>query len=580
MLYLAEVIQRKGGIMGGGKAELKLLACQRNEQSWTAVNAEEVIPADEAARYSAGALLLVDLTNSKQVQRIQEAGRPLVSILQNFSRLQEKFKTQEEEIEQWKQSLTYQSQELNRREMEMEARREQLEQLEDDFEQLEQQRQALESTRGEIDGLRGELERRQQELEGAWDHLRGEQQRLDEKVAEAKGGAVLDEQKAAQLQGILSHFSGSAQPLELCQGQITYAHELVTYKQEVLAQHWQALEQQRSSLDQQRHDLEQRSQELQQQESQWQAAQGALEQTKALLQAQQTILQGKQDQLTMLHSQMQWCEEMHQSIQATNQGVDANVAAQVDVAALEAMPIYELEQKVNELQSELQKSSVFVKGQEEELDLKQKEISDIEAKIAQASEFDRMTLESELSDEKDAYQFLHETLVGQQRNIREKEGVLKQHKFVLARLQGKPEMALEEGEVDLSALSNQVNSLQTTTQQRIANLEADVKQMQDEVGEKQSLIDQEAQQLNARRQGLDEQVADLHNLRLALGEAQGQVKLYEGMLQPLQDSVDNLRKTIDEVSNQMGQLRSTGEAQQSAVGQMNEMLNGLMPQPV
>jgi hypothetical protein len=52
-------------------------------------------------------LVMVELTNNRHVQRHYEAGRALASILQTFSNLSKKSKTQEEEIEQWKQSLTF-----------------------------------------------------------------------------------------------------------------------------------------------------------------------------------------------------------------------------------------------------------------------------------------------------------------------------------------------------------------------------------------------------------------------------------------------------------------------------------------
>jgi len=122
VLYLAEVQRKSGGLLGGSRSELKLLAYQRTEQSWSAAPGDEIVTSDEASAYGQGALVLVELSANKQVQRVQEAGRPLVSILQGFSRSQEQFKNQEDEIEQWKQSLTYQSQVLNRREMEMETR--------------------------------------------------------------------------------------------------------------------------------------------------------------------------------------------------------------------------------------------------------------------------------------------------------------------------------------------------------------------------------------------------------------------------------------------------------------------------
>ncbi|MEO1744779.1 MAG: hypothetical protein AAFR99_23645, partial [Cyanobacteria bacterium J06629_9] len=90
MLYLAEV-QKKTGVFGSGKAEFKLIACQRSEQNWSAVPNEDVIPAPDDAAYSAGALAMVELSGNRQVQRHYEAGRSLVSILQNFLLRLEKF---------------------------------------------------------------------------------------------------------------------------------------------------------------------------------------------------------------------------------------------------------------------------------------------------------------------------------------------------------------------------------------------------------------------------------------------------------------------------------------------------------
>ena len=67
MLYLAEV-QRKTGFIGSGKADFKLLACQRGD-TWTGVPGDEVIAAPDDAGYNAGALVRVELTNKRQIKR-------------------------------------------------------------------------------------------------------------------------------------------------------------------------------------------------------------------------------------------------------------------------------------------------------------------------------------------------------------------------------------------------------------------------------------------------------------------------------------------------------------------------------
>jgi chromosome segregation ATPase len=579
VLYLAEVVQRKSGIMGGGKCELKLLACQRNEQSWSAVSGEEVVAADEASRYSSGALLLVDLTASKQVQRIQEAGRPLVSILQNFSRLQEKFKTQEEEIEQWKQSLTYQSQELNRREMEMEARREQLEQLESDFEQLEQQKQEFEGTRSEIDGLKTELERRQQELEGAWDHLRGEQRRLSEAQDEMAGNSVLDEGRAAEIQGILSHLSGAVQPFDHYESQVQHTANLVNHKQELLTHHWQNLEQYRHELAQQQATLEQRSQEQMQRWQEWQAAAALLAQTQADLKIHEATLHTKQDYVQQLHLQAQNFDALQHQMQLATVGEEGvAVSAAVNMPALEQMPIDQLQRTTETMASDLEKSLMFVNSQEEELELKQVEIDGLESKLSQVNEFDRMSLESELTDEKDAYQFLKETLLGQQRNLREKEGILRQHRLVLNRRQGRSE-GPKDGMVDFTPLLQQLGQLRQQNTDRIQEVEAAIVQLHQTIDQCRGTVDQQSQDAERQRGELDQLEQALKAERGTVGEMQGKVRLYEEMLQPIQDSVDNLKQAITEVSSQVSQLQTSGAEQQSALGQMHAVINGLMPQP-
>ena len=193
MRYLAEV-HKKSGFMGGNRAEFKLLACERSEQNWSAVSGDEMVPAPDDAGYSSGALVLIELSNGRQVQRHYEAGRQLVSILQNFSSLNKKFKAQEDEIEQWKESLTYQSQALNQRELELDNRADEVKQAEADLSQLESEKEGLEALRSEIEEQRQEYERKNSELEGAWAHLNGEKQKLEEHRETVSAQTGLDDQ--------------------------------------------------------------------------------------------------------------------------------------------------------------------------------------------------------------------------------------------------------------------------------------------------------------------------------------------------------------------------------------------------
>ncbi|WP_258556219.1 pilus motility taxis protein HmpF, partial [Fischerella thermalis] len=456
MLYLAEVQKQKGGLLGGGgKTELKLLACQRTDQSWS-TGSEEVIAVEEASKLNDGALVLVELNPQRQVQRIQEAGRPLVNILQNFSRQLEKFKLKEEEIDQWKESLTFQAQELNRREIEMETRLEQLQQMEDEFQRLDAEKQEVETCRAEIERLQQEIERNRQELEGAWEHLRGEQRRLEEHQAQLQPPTVMDEEQTRVLQELLDQLSSSVAPTEIVRENLHLAFEMVEKQQALLNPHWQQLEQQRILIEKQQAEIERLSQLFSERQNEWQQTQNSLEQQTAQLQVNTTTLHSKQEYVRILKEQLRYQEQLYQQIYslATNYS-DVVPSPEFDLETLEKMPLEELQKIVQDLQEKLNIDSSFVNDQEQELKYKQEAIEEIQQKINQASASERSQLETELADEKDHYQMLNETLVGQRRHLLERQALLKQHKIVLLRRQGQT-VANEDEKLDLNPVLEQI----------------------------------------------------------------------------------------------------------------------------
>jgi len=580
VLYLAEVQKKSGGFIGGGKAELKLLACQRTEQNWTAVPGDEVIPSDEVNNLAAGALVLVDIAGNRQIQRIQEAGRPLVSILQNFSRMQEKFKTQEEEIEQWKQSLTYQSQELNRREMEMETRREQLQQMEEDFEQFESQRQELEALQEEINRQREAYERNRQELEGAWEHLRGEMRRFEEQQSSVQPTAVLDEEKARSLHELLNRLSSAMPSTDAIREQVNGSFEAFNQQQERLGQHWQTLEGVRSQAQQSQSDIEHQSQEIHARWQEWHRAQEALEQARSELKAQQSALQTKQEYARMLSVHLQNSEEVHQHLFRLAETSDnVKVGLQVDVDALEKMSLDELQKLVQELEGELEKMSRFVNIQEEELAAKQQEIEDLKAKIQSANEYDRLNLENELADEQDGYQMLNETLVGQRRNLQARKSFLSQHQSILRRRQGLPEPEGSNGVIDLSPVTTLVDSQRQQQSQELQKLEAQIEQMKTAIQQAAEMISHQMTDLESKRNELNQQESELVGRRTAAAELQGRLNLYQEILQPLQDSADELRHRLEAIAGALNQMQESSIHQTQALDEMRQIVMNLTNTP-
>ncbi|MEX0269450.1 pilus motility taxis protein HmpF [Leptolyngbyaceae cyanobacterium UHCC 1019] len=576
MLYLAEVQKKSGGFIGGGgKAELRLLACQRSEQNWAPISGDEVIPSDEATSYGAGALVLVDLSANRQVQRVQEAGRPLVSILQNFSRLQEKFKTQEEEIEQWKQSLTYQSQELNRREMEMEARREQLQQMEEDFEQMEQQRQEINASQEEINQQKEAYERNRQELEGAWDHLRGETRRMEEQQATMQQSTVLDEDKSRALYEVLDRLTGTS-PVEPVRESLNASFEILSHHQERLNRYWQTLEQQRSQINQSNHEIEQQAQAINDRWQEWHQAQAALDQAKAELRSQQAALIGKQDYVRLLSSQLQSQDELHQQVYrlaATSDHV--KIGFQVDVEALEKMSMDDLQKVTQDLESELLKLSSFVESQEEELRSKQQEIDDIKAKIEAANEYDRLNLENEMSDEQDGYQMLYETLVGQRRSLQERKAFLNQHQSILRRRQGLAEAEGSEGVIDLEPILTQIDAQRQQQADELQALEAQITQMQAAIQQTETMVNTQTTEQEAKRNELKRFENELLTRRKADSEVIGKVATYQEMLQPVQDATDGMRQKLEAIAGSMAQGQEAADSQQQAIAEIRQVISSL-----
>ncbi|MEH2067071.1 MAG: pilus motility taxis protein HmpF [Nostoc sp.] len=581
MLYLAEVQKQKGGLLsGGGKTELKLLACQRTDQNWSTVS-EEVIAGEDASKLNDGALVLAELNPNRQVQRIQEAGRPLVNILQNFSRQLEKFKLKEDEIDQWKESLTFQAQELNRREMEMEARLEQLQNMEDELQQLEQQKQEVDTSCREIERLQTEIERNRQELEGAWEHLRGEQRRLEERQADLQQGTVLDEEQSRAMSELLDRLSSRIPTTETVTQHLQLAFELVEKQQAILTPHWEQLQQQKTAIAQQQEEVERLSQIFSDRQNASQLGQNSLVQQTAQLQVNTAELNSKQEYIQILKEQLSNQEDLYQQIHtlAATSG-DVVLGRQVDVEALQKMPLEELQKIVQDLEHKLEIDASFVHDQEQELKYKQEAIEELQNKINQASDHEQINLQMELTDENDLYQMLNSSLVGQRRNMLQHQKFLKQHQNVLLRRQGHTVAEEKEGnQINLEPILLQIETQRQQYSQEIQKLEREIEQIRAGIDLAQGIIDNQTHDLDQKHQELKAIEENLLSLRTATAQCCGRVNLYEEALQPIQDSLDGLRQKLQEIGESLDRFQETGAHQLQTIAQIRQTLQSFISLP-
>jgi hypothetical protein len=142
MLHLAQV-QKKGFL---GKAELRLLARQKSETTWALAAESDVVLSVEANNFGEGTLVLVELSEDRQVTDLRDATAWVLDLVQKYliAGLTPALLQQEaERAEQWRQSLTLQSQELGRRTLEVEARREQIQELEENLKREKKELEAL-----------------------------------------------------------------------------------------------------------------------------------------------------------------------------------------------------------------------------------------------------------------------------------------------------------------------------------------------------------------------------------------------------------------------------------------------------
>jgi chromosome segregation ATPase len=582
VLYLAEVQKQKGGgiLGGGGKTALKLLACQRTDQSWSAVPGDEVIPAEEAKNLNEGALVIVNLGGNRQIQgEIEPAGSRLARDLQNFSKQLEKAKSQEEEIEQWKQSLTYQSQELNRREMEMEARIEQMQSMEEDFERLDQQRQEIDTAKEEASRLREEFERSRQELEGAWEHLRGEQRRLEEQMAQHTPG--LDESQALVISELLEQLSQAVVPTDAVREQLNLAFEVVNAQQAELDNRWQQIEQQTTEASARQADVERQGEEFQKRKQELQQEQKSLEEAKAELKAQQHALEIKQESAHMLSLQLRTQVELHQQVaRLAATSADVKIGQRVDLEALEQMPLGELQGTVQNLQQDLEKLVRFVNDQEEELTFQRQSVEELQDKMRTASEYDRISLETELAEEQDRYQMLDETLVGQRRNLREREEILNQHQRVLRRRQGISENnASDNQKIDLGPVLSQLEAQRQQQEEDLQKLESQIEQMRRSISQAEEMVRHQSGDQEAKQRELQSLEQQWQSGMAAVAKLWGEVNTYQETLQPRQDTLSEIRQKLEAIAEALNQIQETGDYQLQMISQLQQTISSLIQSP-
>ncbi len=183
MQYLAQVQKKESS----DEVELRLIARQYSEYGWTLMSDQEVIPYNGDRQFGEGVLLLVELSETRQVLQATNAKDWVLKVLQTFlsSGITPEFlRNEAERAERWRQEQTLKSQDLDRRALELEARREQIEQLEESLKREKKQMESLAVQYKEqnqaLDLRELELKAYQEELSHLETELKLEKQQLED----------------------------------------------------------------------------------------------------------------------------------------------------------------------------------------------------------------------------------------------------------------------------------------------------------------------------------------------------------------------------------------------------------------
>jgi chromosome segregation ATPase len=566
VLYLAEVQKPKSGfnISGRTKAELKLLACQRSEQNWSAIPGEELVAApEEANNYSPGVLVLVDMNANRQIQsQLREAGKHLVGILQNLSRQIEKYKKEADEIESWRQSLSLQSQQLQLRQEEIYGREEDLESTRSELDRLTQEAQALESTLEQH-----ELSR--QELAARWENLQQKEHSLAQQ--QSMGGSV-SEQQITEIRAVLHQLGSSASSLNPQQLETTVT--AIEVQQDLLDRHQAQLQQQQQLVLETQAELDRQQQEIEQRKHQLQELQTSLEETQTAWEVQQHTLSMQQEYIQRLTVRLQVEQDNYQKIYLMSKGggIDLDDEQKLDINLLESMPIAELQATVTSLQTEVDRSVHFVRLEEEELQEKQVVIDELQQAILVANEFNKLKLEAELADEQDGYNMLDHTLDGQRQTMRERQTFLQIHNRVLRQRQGHPPEAADKSQIEWDAVLRLLDGQRQQQQAEIAQMETDIQNLRGTIEQTKSKIEQQVGDYLRESKQVQELESQHQVTKQTSTELVAKIDLYQEMIQPLQDHINTFKQ-------QLGGLADSAQSQpenQQAMAQIESLLNNLV----
>jgi DNA repair exonuclease SbcCD ATPase subunit len=566
VLYLAELNKP----IGFGRPSLQLLAKQPYQDNWQAVNNEEPISLEgtkvDVSKFKDGVLVLVEIAGNRQVSRINEASRQLVSYLQNFSRLQDKARSQEEEIETWKQSLTFQSQELNRREMELESQEEEIQRLYEKYKAVQEEARVLESKRQEITALEMNLVEQQRAI--------SQQRELLNQQIHQSHQSRLGEDEALQIQALASALQAyfNQDPT----GLITPLQAQLTRRQQALEEALAHVEQEQQQAQQQKQEWEQSFHQHRQRRQDCLKLRASLDSARSELRAQEIAAKGKQDHIQRLTQLLSLQEEISNKAFGLVNEYDFIVAVNSEGSPTDkdpALSIEELTRSVEHLRRLYEQRSEQVNDQLKELEAQQRVLDELQDQLKTASDEDRFDLEMDIDYAQSACQALQETLKPQQESLQRDYEELTKQEARLNRLTGEGGSGFVMPTVDIGPILAQLDEQRQIQQDEKLRLEGQLQQLSDSLRAQQETLSLQQRDIDHQWKQLDEEEEALRGRLRSMAEALGRVQQKRELLVQEQALLKDLQS---EVTRFLIQQRGSVQACCAQVEELQTIISTLI----
>jgi len=421
---------------------------------------------------------------------------------------------------------------LTCREVDREDSAEELSQWEAECHKIEQQRKEFEETKAHIIELKEQLENDRQQLEEGWGKLQLSQQELE--ARQSNHSNALSDTQVEHIESLLNQLESSYSNGNLGTTLEAFETRLVQAQQ---------------SLAEDRQRLDELNQQVKQHELQVGENRQNLDESQRKLFThfrQLTQVEVELEQQKSLQHKLKEQEMFYDSLgESLNQVQTALVGEfSFELKDLWDISIDELREKIQGLSQELSKLQSFVADQEEELTYQLNAVNEIRQTMEQASEYDRLTLQSDLEEEEQHYQLLNETLEGQRISIQERVDVLAAHETVLEQRTTSGQSDDKSSLPDLSPALRKFEDHCESHRTILIEVNESVAKLTNDLSPLKTAYDELENHVRMLEENVAEQEKSLNQQKLNLGICQGKVEVYQAFLNPMEEQISILRGLV------------------------------------